>query len=589
MSPFSRSTPPPARWRRDLVSLLFALAGLLLAGRLIQLQALCRDEFAERAHRQSTLREAIPARPGDLLDRHGRVFATTVAVPSLYVVPSRIAEVDDVVEKLAEALRQPADALRERITSHADLHFLWIKRRLSADEAERVRQLDLAPGLWGLREEYLRRYPQGALAAQVLGLRNIDGAGQGGLEESLDEQIRGTPGWRELIRDARGRVIDVRDDATTPPRPGTSIVLTLDAVIQLHAERALDEIVTTWKPRACCATVLVPATGEVLAMASWPTFDPNHPELADPAAWKNRTIADIYEPGSTFKPCIVAWGLQTGCLKRDEVFHCGNGEYRMGSRILHDHHPYGELDVVGILVKSSNVGMAKIGQRLTNDGLFEAAQTFGFGKPTGIELPGELPGMLQPLSKWTSYSTGSVPMGQEIAATPLQVISAYSALANHGRWIAPHLVLRHAGETNSLPPRVVSESVSPEIADWIVQHALTEVVQRGTGKKAQLSGYRVFGKTGTAQKLDPKTGGYSRELHVNSFVCGAPAENPEVLVMVTVDEPTLGTDQQHMGGTVAAPYAAKILKKALVQLRIPPRDTSLRSALAPTVGDAPRR
>ncbi|HVW02026.1 MAG TPA: penicillin-binding protein 2 [Planctomycetaceae bacterium] len=580
--------PAPARWRGRAVSVLFALAGLVLAGRLIQLQAVCRSEFAERAHRQSTLREAIPPRPGDLLDRHGRVFATTVAVPSLYVVPSRIADVEACVRQLAAALDQPAEALRERIQSHADAHFLWIKRRLSAEEAEHVRKLELAPGLWGLREEYLRRYPQGALAAQVLGQRNIDGEGQGGLEESLDERLRGTPGWRELIRDARGRVIDVREDAATPPRPGTSIILTLDAVIQLHAERALDEIVETWKPRACCATVLSPATGEVLAMASRPTFDPNHPELADPSAWKNRTIADIYEPGSTFKPCVVAWGLQLGCLKRDEVFNCENGEYRMGSRILHDHHPYGSLDVVGILVKSSNVGMAKIDQRLTNAGLFDAGQAFGFGKPTGIELPGELPGMLRPLSTWTSYSTGSIPMGQEIAATPLQVISAYSALANHGRWIAPHLVLRGADETTA-PPRVVSETVSPEVADWIVQHALTEVVQRGTGKKAQLSGYKVFGKTGTAQKLDPKTGGYSRELHVNSFVCGAPSENPEVLVMVTVDEPTLGPDQQHMGGIVAAPYAGKILKKALVQLRIPPRDTSLRSALAPKADEPQRR
>lgn len=568
--------PPPAAWRHRLLIAGFLFLGFAICVRLIQLQGFKHTQFAARVVRQSLVREDVVARPGDIFDRHGRLLATSINSRSLFVIPRQIEEPRDVARKLAGALNLDGDQLVERIELNQAKHFLWIKRRLSATEVEKIKDLELPAETFGFRDEYLRQYPQGSLAAQVIGLRDIDGEGRGGVEQSLNATVAGRKGWRELIRDAQGRVIDVQPAAEEAPQPGLPVTLTLDAVIQLFTEQALDEVVTQFKPQACCAVVLAVETGEVLAMASRPTFDPNFPEAAAADAWKNRVITDIYEPGSTFKPCVVAWALQKQKLRHDDVFHCEQGEYRMGRRVLHDHHPYGELSVTDILVKSSNIGMAKIGERLTNDGLYAAAMSFGFGRRTGIELPMEEPGVVRPLAEWTSYSTGSIPMGQEISATPLQIISAYSALANRGRLISPHLVLRVGEEQSSPSPVIVSEVVQAEIADWLTRSVLTEVIKRGTGRKAVVKSYEIFGKTGTAQKLDPQTGLYSKALNISSFVCGGPADHPQALVLVTVDQPSGGGDG--FGGTVAAPAAAKILEKTLQQLRVP-AGTTIRSVL----------
>ena len=570
--------PPPAAWRQHLITIVFGLLGLAICSRLVQLQGFKHTQFAAKVTRQSLVREDVIARPGDIFDRHGRLLATSINSRSLFLIPKQIDNPWDVASKLAKALDLKADQLFERIGINQTRHFLWVKRRLSAVEVEKVKELQLPAQGFGFRDEYLRRYPQGALAAQVIGLRDIDGRGQGGVEQSLNATLAGKPGWRELIRDAQGRVIDVQPAAEAAPQPGQSVTLTLDAVIQLFTERALDEVVEQFQPQACCAVVLAAETGEVLAMASRPTFDPNSPAQARDEAWKNRVITDIYEPGSTFKPCVVAWALQKRLIRQTDVFHCEQGEYRMGHRILHDHHPYGDLSVTDILVKSSNIGMAKIGERLTNQGLHAAALSFGFGRRTGIELPAEESGLVRPLAEWTSYSTGSVPMGQEVSATPLQIISAYSALANHGRLISPHLVLRRGDEASRSTPVIVSEVVQAEIAEWLTENVLTEVIKRGTGRKAVVKTYQIFGKTGTAQKLDPATGLYSKSLNLSSFVCGGPADRPQALVLVTVDQPSKGGDG--FGGTVAAPAAAKILEKTLQQLRVP-TNTTIRSVLRP--------
>jgi cell division protein FtsI/penicillin-binding protein 2 len=567
--------------RHRLIAAAMLLVCLLLAGRLIQLHLTSGGDFERLATRQRIFREVVPARPGEIVDRHGHVFATSVCVRSVYVVPREIRDGWNVARQLAGALELDSDRLFEHIAAHPERQFLWIKRRITDAEAERIRGLKLAAGTWGFRDEFLRHYPQGTLAAQVVGLRDIDGHGQGGIEQSLDGALRGRDGSRDLVQDARGRVLEVRDDSATPPRHGQTIVLTLDAVIQVYVERALDSVVESWKPKSACAIVLDPQTGDLLAMASRPTFDPNHPEQAPAEAWKNRPIADMYEPGSTFKPFVVAWGLAQGCIRSDEVLDCENGEYRMGHRVLHDHHKYGRLSIVDILVKSSNIGMAKIGERMGNARLYQAAAVFGFGGRTGIELPGELPGRLRPLSKWNAYSTGSVPMGQEIAATPLQIVAAYGALANGGTLKTPRLVVREQGENDSVGSGIVSHVIDRRVADWVRHEALAAVVSRGTGKKAAISGYEIFGKTGTAQKPDPETGQYSRERHVSSFVCGAPIDEPRVLVMISVDEPSVSLNGEHFGGSVAAPAAGELLQHALVRLKVPPDEKLLRSALLP--------
>jgi cell division protein FtsI/penicillin-binding protein 2 len=571
----------PAFPRERLIASAILLMCLLLIGRLVQLHLSSGAEFERLAKQQRVFRELMPARPGEIVDRHGHVFATSVSVRSVYIVPRQIHEAWEVARQLGEALQISPDELFERIASHPQRQFLWIKRRISDEEADCVRKLKLPANICGFRDEFRRQYPQGSVAAQVVGLRNIDGQGQGGIEQILDEALRGRDGYRELEQDARGRVIGVHDDSETSPHNGQTVVLTIDTVIQVYAERALDSVVEKWKPQSACAIVLDPKTGDILAMASRPTFDPNHAELASAEAWKNRSIADMYEPGSTFKPFVVAWGLDQGAIRNDEVFHCENGEYHMGHRILHDHHKYGPLSVIDILVKSSNIGMAKIGQRLGNARLFQAAMAFGFGGRTGIELPGELPGRVRPLKQWNSYSTGSVPMGQEIAATPLQIIAAYGALANGGTLITPRLVVRDSDNNGSVGVGIVSHVVDHRVAEWVRRQALAAVVSRGTGKKAAISGYEIFGKTGTAQKLDPQTGQYSRELHVSSFVCGAPVDDPRVLVLISVDQPTVSVAGEHFGGSVAAPAAGELLHRALLRLKVPANEKLIRAALLP--------
>lgn len=562
----------------------------VVIGRLFIVQWRQADELATYATRQQLTEVTVSARPADIVDRSGRLLATTIVSQSIFVDPQRL-DVDDVfIDELAETLSLNARRLKERIAKHADKRFLWVKRRISDDEATAVQLLNWPDSAYGFRDEFLRKYPQGHVASHVLGYRDIDGIGRGGVEQSLNDLIEGIPGKRKLVRDAVGRIVEVAFNPDSEPKRFDAVQLTLDLTIQMFAEKALDEIVDKWKPTGACAIVMEPNSGDIMAMASRPTYSLSDMSNVPDNAWRNQAISIIYEPGSTFKPFIVAEALQAGLIKRDEMFHCENGEYRMGPRILHDHHAYSELSVTDVLVKSSNIGMAKIGERLTNRGLYNATLKFGFGRPTGVDLPGELSGILRPLKQWNHYSTGSIPMGHELAVTPLQLVTAQSALANGGRLITPRILKGVQGyredsarlfqaslEDPALaePATIVRPTVSAEVARWVIEEPMTQVVSRGTGRRAKISGYSVFGKTGTAQKMDPKTGAYSKTLHSSSFICGAPAHSPKVIVLVVVDEPQSGST--HYGGTIAAPGAAKILSRSLMYLRVPP-DQETRTA-----------
>lgn len=562
-------------WRTWSLIILVVVSWIVISGRLIFLQYVGHRQFASVVARQQVCQEKIPARPGDILDRNGRLLATTIVTNSLYVIPQQLKKQKN-ISKVCKILDINPESFQARLKRNKEKLFLWVKRRLTDDELAGIRSLGLSEKAWGFRQEYRRKYPQGALAAHALGLRDIDGKGQGGIEEAFDHLICGQNGHRFLVRDAHGRVIEVRNDSRVAARNGETLVVTLDSIIQLYAERELQSILETWKPKSACTIVMDVKTCEVLALASVPTFDLNHPEAISETAWKNTAIASIYEPGSTLKPFLVAAALEKGLIKTGEEFDCENGEYQMGKRLLHDHHSYGMLSVTDILVKSSNIGMAKIGERLTNAGLYESVTAFGFGQRTGIQLPGELSGIIRPLDKWNIYSTGSIPMGQEIAVSPIQLITAHVALANQGKLLNPRLIRdqidhnyfpRSKSEPEQVRPMVTTPVVSAEVADWLVRVPMVETVRRGTGRKSQLEGYTVFGKTGTAQKPDPKTGRYSSQLHVSSFICGAPAHDPRVLVLVVVNEPSVGPN--HYGGTIAGPPAAEILNKTLMYLRVP--------------------
>ncbi len=559
-----------------LVILVWGAIGLRLA----QISWTHGGTFSNRGSRQRTVEEVIPARPGDIVDRRARLLATTVTAYSVFVNPSCIEQPWETAQLLAEALELDADALFRKLSENRQRQFLWVRRRVSDEQRAAVSKLPLPRDVLGLRPEYLRHYPNGSLAAHVLGLRDIDGRGRGGVEETCDDLLRGEPGSRRLSRDALGRAIAIDEVSQSAPRSGETLQLTIDGVLQWQVEQELDQLMRERVPKAACAIVMDPRNGEVLALASRPTYDPNAAGNVRDEAWKNLAVAASYEPGSTFKPFVVAWALQTGAIDRDARFDCEQGAYRMGRRVLHDHHPYGELSLTDVLVKSSNIGMAKIGERLGNEGLYEAAHLFGFGRRTGIPLPGELEGTLRPLSAWTSYSTGSIPMGQELAVTPMQMITAHCALANDGRWQSPRL-LRGVASAESFSGRtprfdlssVVSETVEPEVARWVIREPLVQVVERGTGKQARIAGYRVFGKTGTAQKIDPETGKISHRHHLSSFLCGAPAEEPRALVLVVVDEPSEGGS--YFGGVVAAPHASRILEETLRLLEFAPEPDRL--------------
>jgi len=567
--------PLPFLWRSKIVSLCMLLGWSVMIGRLIHLQGAQRQLLNTRVTRQSSFTESVPARPGEILDRNGHVLAMTVTRESLYAVPREIEDTTAFVWRVASILDVNPDELHGRLSKDPDRQFIWVQRRLSDEQSEGIRQLGLPPRTWGFRREYLRQYPQARSAAHVLGMRDIDNQGHGGLEQSLNELIRGVDGTRVMTRDARGVVVEVEADRSEAPEHGRTVISTLDLLTQIQTERHLNELVDRWKPLGACVVVMEPQRGEILAMASSPSFNPNEPAAVPQNAWRNLAVSAVFEPGSTFKPFIVAWAMQHEQLQRDEVIPCFNGEYRMGNRILHDHHPYSKLSVEDVLVKSSNIGMARIGEKMGLEELYHATAAFGFGTRTGIELPGEIDGLVRPKADWDEYSLGSIPMGQEIAVTPLQLISAHAALANGGRLVRPHLLVdASSGELTSSPLADIetvettrgmeSSIIAPEIADWIVRHPMKGVVERGTAKSARVQGLSIFGKTGTAQKPDPETGGYSHSRHVCSFICGAPAENPEVLVLVMVDEPT--ADGQHYGGTVAAPTGAKVLQFALKRL-----------------------
>ncbi|MEZ6043642.1 MAG: penicillin-binding protein 2 [Planctomycetaceae bacterium] len=558
-----------ADWRIRFPGAIILLGWLLLIGRLIQIQGAQRELMNNRVQRQSHFSEVIAARPGEILDRHGHVLAMTITRDSLFAIPDAIDDPWEFAWKTSSVLNIDADQVYRKILEHSDKRFLWIRRRLSEEQRAAFLALNLPRQTWGLRREYQRQYPQGSYAAHVLGMRDIDNIGRGGLEESLHEFIRGQDGSRFMTRDARGLIMEVAADRSESPVHGQTVVSTIDLLTQIETERQLDELMAKWNPVGACAIVMEPVTGEILAMASRPAFDPNNLRQVEDSAWKNLAVSAFFEPGSTFKPFIVAWALQHNLLRKEELIDCAFGVYRMGKRILHDHHSYGDLSVEDVLVKSSNIGMAKIAERMGMDALYDATVQFGFGRRTGIEIPGELTGLLRPISQWTDYSLGSIPMGQELAVTPLQLITAHAAIANGGRLVRPRL-LKHDRTSGSVSQEIALAEASAQvessvlnghICNWLVQNPMKQVVERGTGKSARIKGLSIFGKTGTAQKLDPETGRYSDKAWVLSFICGAPAEDPQVLVLVMVDEPR--ADGTQYGGTVAAPTAARILEFAL--------------------------
>jgi cell division protein FtsI/penicillin-binding protein 2 len=544
------------------IRLLLAIFVLVFAGTLARavwlqgVNAAALGRMAERQHHESIV---IPAGRGTILDETGVPLAIGEQTSTVYADPRQLVDPRAVAVAAHRILGVDANALYPQLLNKKT-SFVYIQRFADSKLAATF----LKKGFIGVNDypEERRSYPQRSVAAQVVGYAGTDNKGLGGLEIEYDKQLSGRAGKQTVVRDPFGRAIDVI--SATPEREGHSIITTLDHTIQANAESVLRQTIAHWHARSATAVVLDPRTGAVLAMAQAPGYDANKANRVPQALQRNRAITDTFEPGSTFKLVTISGALSTGLVTPETKFRLPYS-IPVADRIVHDAEPRGTetLSVAQILSHSSNVGAVTIAEKLGAPTLMEWIQKFGFGKQTGIDFPGESPGQVLPLDKWYGSTIGNVPIGQGIAVTPIQLASAYAAIANGGVWVQPHLVERIGGrQVDNLKRRRV---VSPAV-DAVLKAMLTGVVDEhgGTGNAAAIPGYTVAGKTGTAQKPGP--GGYTTGKYVASFVGMVPVKHPRLVVLVVVDEPSSAI----FGGVVAAPAFAQIAKFDLQYLEVPP-------------------
>lgn len=556
------------------IHIFLGIALLLIVFQLVNLQVLKRPELTTFASHQHDLLIDLPPKRGMLYDRNNKELATTLKVPSIYAVPRMIPEEKkrEFSKQVSKILNIPEERVYKRLNT--DKAFAWLKRRVTTQELDRMQQVEHPA--FGYLFENKRFYPHEELGSQILGFVNIDGKGIEGIELAFDKYLRGESGYRVTTRDALGRDISALDKKTTAPVNGASLILTIDHYIQYLTEKALDEAYKKWKAKGAVAIVMDPMTGEILAMTSRPTYNPQEVGKYPAAARRNRAITDFYEPGSVFKMVTASAALNEKTMKRSDTIFCENGEWFLGRHTLHDVHGYGDLDFDHVFIKSSNIGTVKIARKLGEKKLYDYIKKFGYAASTGIELPGEVTGYLRPVNKWSKNSINAIPMGQEIAVTPLQVLRSFAAVANGGRLVKPYIISEvkdtHDVTLKKFKP-IISEPIIKEDTAGQVAEILEMVVDEGTGKRARIPGIRVAGKTGTSQKVDPK-GGYSHSNFMATFVGFAPVDNPRLAMIVVLDDPK----PLYYGGTVAAPVFKDVIEKSLLYMGVVPEVESKEKA-----------
>jgi cell division protein FtsI (penicillin-binding protein 3) len=543
--------------------------GAGIQARLIYLQIYANDEMVARAERQHMRTIVAPAKRGDIVDRRGHVLATSADVDTIYAVPSEIADAPAAVARLCEAFRDCTKRERQVLLDRLGQRraFSYVRRQVSPEEASRVAALDL-DGI-GFLKESRRFYPKKELASHVLGYVGVDNKGLAGLESAYDTQIRGDDGTVLIHTDARRRAFSRFE---RPPTSGSSIELALDEYLQHIAERELRAGIA--RSRADGGTVIVmdPRTGEILAMANEPTFNPNVYRQSTGAERRNRAVQDLYEPGSTFKVITASAAIEEKVMPISESIDVSGGLIRVGSRVVHDVRDYGELSFTDVMVKSSNVGAIRIGFKVGTTRLSQYVERFGFGHPISSDFPGESPGIVWDAAKWTDSALMSVSMGYQIGVTPLQMAAAISSVANGGQLVEPRAVRAVYRDDRRLAvtPRTVRRTISAGTAATLTA-IMEEIVERGTGQAAQVPGYTVAGKTGTAAKL--VGGRYSNSEYNASFVGFLPSRNPVATIVVVIDAPHSGTPYSgstHGGGAIAAPIFQRISESTLRYLGVPP-------------------
>lgn len=550
--------------RQVFVFLFFLLVLSVLLLRLVYLQALNHTFYAKIAEEQHNVKITIPPKRGTIFDRNMRILAVNLNRDSVYADPKMVKDKRYAGRALAKALDLNENFVLNRL--YRDKSFVWLKRRVTPVESAQVNKLKIE-GV-GLVKESKRFYPNSTLACHVLGTVNIDNVGLEGLELYYDKYLKGQPGWLTSSRDARKKVLESYQDEFVGPKDGANLVLTIDEVIQNIAERELYKMYSKYHAKGASIVVMDPKNGDILALANFPAYDLNHVDKRAPDSVRNRAINDYYEPGSVFKIVAASGLLEEKAVRFDDKFDCENGAYTVGRRTLHDHTPHGIMTFREVIEKSSNIGTVKAASRLGKENMYKYIKAFGFCAMTGVDLPGEVTGIVRPVPQWSGVSMLAIPMGQEVTVTALQLASAIAVIADNGYLVRPRIVREVIDENGEVikenPPKVVWKAISPQTA-YKMRYLLKGVVESGTGKKAKMEDFESGGKTGTAQKVEP-SGVYSHNKFLASFIGFAPVAKPVIAVAVCVDEPRV----VYYGGDVAAPVFKNVVEQSLKYLNAKP-------------------
>jgi cell division protein FtsI (penicillin-binding protein 3) len=549
------------------VACVLLFCGGAIMARLYYLQVVDHEKLASRAASQIHEEIRIAPKRGDISDRHGRKLAVNVEVDSVFGVPSRVEDPHRTAKVLSQATGVRKDLLLRKLKK--DRPFVWLARRISPSRISQVKALDLE-GI-GFLQENRRYYPQRQLAAQLVGLAGIDSQGLEGIELHYDDFLLRDAVWLVAEKDAYGRDILLSGPTPEALEGGAEVRLTIDEVIQHIAQKELARGVRESGAKGGCIVILEPQTGEVLAMANLPFFNPNNFQSYGPRYFRNRAVSDLVEPGSILKPVLLAAALEEKAVTLRTLFFCENGAMPFMGRILHDVHPHGYLDAEGVITNSSNIGATKIAQKLGPEKYHHYLRKFGFGQKTGIDLPGEAEGLLRSVPEWSGLSISALAIGQEISVTPLQMAVAYAALVNGGALMEPYAVGAVTGDDGAVlrqrTPSRVRDVVSAETSR-LVRSTLGKVVTSGTGADASVEGYSVGGKTGTAQKYDSRLKSYSSKRYLASFTGYAPHDEPRLVVVVMIDEPK----ETIWGGSVAGPVFRRVVGRVLRYMNVPPSE-----------------
>jgi len=547
-----------------MVGVLFFILLAIIGARAYTLRIVQSELLSQKLMDQVTKKELLSSRRGVIYDCNRVELAVSLDVDSLYARPRLMQDKKDAAQKLCSILGIPRDKILGIIQNRQS--FVWVKRKITPEQSEKIKDLKIS-GL-GFIKEAQRFYPHKELAGQLLGFVGVDSQGLEGIEREFDKQIKGASGYLLVNRDALGRDLFPEGIKKVDSLRGYNLVLTIDKNVQYIVEKELQAAVTAARARSGLAVAMDPRTGEILASAVAPAFNPNQGNSSG-SIWKNRAITDVFEPGSTFKPFVVGSALEEGVVKPADIYDCENGSYPIGGKIIHDAHPHGLLSVTEVIKFSSNIGASKIAQHLGRERFYNYIRKFGFSQETGIELPGEVSGYIPHASQWREINLGTISFGQGVSVTALQMAAAYSAIANGGLLMRPYLVKKIQEDCGTViqeaGPAIIRRVISEQSARMLREMLKTVTEDGGTGQRARVEGYEVAGKTGTAQKIAANGKGYSDKC-ISSFVGFIPAQDPKLTIVVVIDEPQGVT----YGGVVAAPAFSKMAQQILCYQRIYP-------------------